>query len=253
MAKSKKSKQTPLQREYKKQVNRLKGVVKRGEERGYLFSADVIPKQPKTITQKSVERLKKIKPKDLYEKAAYIDPNTGLAVPGREGLHLERKQRTQKSQETRKHNKQNKEQQKQQSQEQYYPNGGDIVADNIVDHLIARFQEPNPPVFPFSKRVARELEALQSARTQSKITLLSLTYQVINDIGKAELGWRLADRYDEIEDIMDTMLYRASSADDVISACSLLAEIIKGGPLTFTEMQDLSEQQEWNENFEPPQ
>ena len=154
---------------------------------------------------------------------------------------------------TRQKNKQKTPKQDTQHQEQYYPNGGDIIADNIVDDLIRKFQEPEPTVFPYTKKLARQMSDLIQARRYSKTTLLGLTYQVINDIGKSALGWRLEDRLNDVEDAMDTMLYRASSADDVISACSELAEIIKGAPLSFAERQDLAEQEEYNESYELPQ
>ena len=133
MAKKKK-KQTPLQREYVKQRNRLKQAIKKAEKRGYIFEDDVLPKQPKSITRSSVERLQKIKPKDLYEKAQYVDKSTGEIVPGREGKYYERKEATRKAQQTRARKK-SKVSPYTPPVEEYYPSFSTMVISNYRAHI----------------------------------------------------------------------------------------------------------------------
>ena len=59
---------------------------------------------PKRVTKKSIEKIKNIKPKDLYSKASYLDKSTGEMVSGSTGRKIERNLSTQKAKETRKNN-----------------------------------------------------------------------------------------------------------------------------------------------------
>lgn len=61
--------QTPNQKAYNKEVRRLTNAIKRGEKKGLIFPEDMLPEMPKRVTQKRVQELKKIKPKDLYLRA----------------------------------------------------------------------------------------------------------------------------------------------------------------------------------------
>ena len=74
---ARKRKLSPLQQEYRKQRRRVQSFVSRAKKRGYQFIENIIPKIPKKITKASVERLKKLTPKKLYEKAEYVDIETG--------------------------------------------------------------------------------------------------------------------------------------------------------------------------------
>lgn len=73
-----KTKRTPIQTEYYKQRKRLQSALSRERNAGYVFTDNVLPQIPKRITKASVERLKKIKPKDLRSKpTGIIDFETG--------------------------------------------------------------------------------------------------------------------------------------------------------------------------------
>ena len=61
--------QTPNQKAYNKEVRRLTNAIKRGEKQGLIFPEDMLPEMPKRVTQKRIQELKKIKPKDLYLRA----------------------------------------------------------------------------------------------------------------------------------------------------------------------------------------
>lgn len=93
---------TPTQQAYRKQVRRIKQFIRRAEKRGYQFSENVLPQQPKRITKQSVERLRKLTPEQLYKKAEYGGQATyGELVAGTKGRELERKASAQKALETR--------------------------------------------------------------------------------------------------------------------------------------------------------
>ena len=100
----KKNKLTKNQIAFKKQVTRIKNFIRRATKRGYEFSDNVIPTMPKRVTKKSIEKIKNIKPKDLYSKASYLDKSTGEMVSGSSGRKIERNLSTQKAKETRKNN-----------------------------------------------------------------------------------------------------------------------------------------------------
>ena len=100
----KKNKLTKNQIAFKKQVTRIKNFIRRATKRGYEFSDDIIPTMPKRVTTKSIEKIKNIKPKDLYSKASYLDKSTGEIVSGSTGRKIERNLSTQKAKETRKNN-----------------------------------------------------------------------------------------------------------------------------------------------------
>lgn len=99
-----KRKQTPAERDYSKQVKRIKQFIRRAEKRGYQFSEDVLPQKPKRVTQASVRKLAKLTPEKLYKKAAYGGlASEGEIVPATEGVKLERSLRAKKAAETRKY------------------------------------------------------------------------------------------------------------------------------------------------------
>ena len=100
----KRNKLTKNQIAFKKQVTRIKNFIRRATKRGYEFSDNVIPTMPKRVTKKSIEKIKNIKPKDLYSKASYLDKSTGEIVSGSTGRKIERNLSTQKAKETRKNN-----------------------------------------------------------------------------------------------------------------------------------------------------
>lgn len=100
----KKNKLTKNQIAFKKQITRIKNFIRRASKRGYEFSDTVIPTMPKRVTKKSIEKIKNIKPKDLYSKASYLDKSTGEIVSGSIGRKIERNLSTQKAKETRRNN-----------------------------------------------------------------------------------------------------------------------------------------------------
>lgn len=100
---AKKKQLTEVQKEYNKQLRRIKQFIRRAEKRGYVFSKDIIPKKPKRVTKASVKKLQKITPKELYKKAQYGGSATyGEIVTGEEGRKAERKASAEKGAKTKK-------------------------------------------------------------------------------------------------------------------------------------------------------
>lgn len=70
------TKKEELRIEYFRQRKRIQGTIRRYKKQGFEVNFD-LPKIPKNITQASVDRLAKIKPKQIQEKSIYVDPLTG--------------------------------------------------------------------------------------------------------------------------------------------------------------------------------
>lgn len=145
---AKKKKPTQLQLDYKKQVKRLKQAVRRAEKRGYIIPDDIIPEQPKRITRKSVERLKKISTKEIYAKSEKLDFETGELIPGEVARKQERSEAAKKSAKTRKEKRYNDEKGESEYYEPKYeefPSAADIVIQNFKAEL-SRFPEVAQPL-----------------------------------------------------------------------------------------------------------
>lgn len=81
-------KKSPLEKEVAKQLARIKKIVKSAEQQGFTFPKYTPPKVPSRVTRKTVERLKKIKPSDIYKKAKYTIPETGKVISGTKAREL---------------------------------------------------------------------------------------------------------------------------------------------------------------------
>lgn len=98
MARRKKSE---VQKAYEKEFNRLKRAVQRAEKQGYIFRQDPLPKTPKTITKKSVQRLQKKKTPSIYDKALWLDRDTGEILTAKVHKQDVKKQSIEKAKKTR--------------------------------------------------------------------------------------------------------------------------------------------------------
>ena len=83
--------QSIAEKEFKKQLRRIKSFIKAAEKRGYTFKASAYPTIPNRITIASVKRLAKITPKELYKKATFLTED-GQVISGTEGRTYEYKQ-----------------------------------------------------------------------------------------------------------------------------------------------------------------
>lgn len=102
MAKSSMTTKITPEQEYKKELRRIKQFIRRASKRGFFWEKSPIPNQPKKITSKSVERLRKITPDVLYKKGEYVVQETGELITATKGRKLERKSAVEKAKETRK-------------------------------------------------------------------------------------------------------------------------------------------------------
>jgi hypothetical protein len=177
---------TQLQLDYKKQVKRLKQAVRRAEKRGYIVPENVIPKQPKRITKKSVERLKKITTKEIYSKSEKLDIETGELIPGEVARKQERSESAKKAAKTRKEKRYNAEKGESEYYEPQYetfPSGADIIIGNFKAEM-TRFPEVAQPIVnKWLDRLLRDYskediaEMLENAASQGLGVDYSIAYR----------------------------------------------------------------------------
>lgn len=177
---------TQLQLDYKKQVKRLKQAVRRAEKRGYIVPENVIPKQPKRITKKSVERLKKITTKEIYSKSEKLDIETGELIPGEVARKQERSESAKKAAKARKEKRYNAEKGESEYYEPQYetfPSGADIIIGNFKAEM-TRFPEVAQPIVnKWLDRLLRDYskediaEMLENAASQGLGVDYSIAYR----------------------------------------------------------------------------
>lgn len=77
-------KPTPLEQDYKKELNRIKKFIRNAQKKGFNFADYELPQQPKKITQGSVNKLRKITPEKLYQSSTFVDPLSHQTISGAE-------------------------------------------------------------------------------------------------------------------------------------------------------------------------
>lgn len=256
-------KQTPA---HKKQLERVRQFIRRAEKRGFRFTDDF----KSSLKDLKTVQLKALKPEKLYSLSTALS-ETGDIITGTERRREERSLSAKKSAQTRKINRQQKEQ-------QYYPDGGEVIFNNVYDEYISRLSAPSineeqriqdygkkaeelveqlqsPPQQYATARSGKEFrkpEALIQESERQKNYLLNLTFQVAREIGVSALGWRLQLSASRVSELTNYVLYGSRQAL-IQSAATELASIITNGPLTGDQQIAIGEQEEFNEDWELPE
>ena len=216
---AKKKKPTQLQLEYRKQVKRLKQAVRRAEKRGYIIPDNIIPEQPKRITRKSVERLKKITTEEIYKKSEKLDFETGELIPGEVARKQERNEAAKKAAKTRK-NKTNK---PVENTNTYYPTFS--IIDVIRERIIELTREAKPDI-PIEQRKNELLSIFDDT-----VTMYS------DNITEYELY--LKNNESEIADLLNVIIYD-SDAEKVSYSFVRLGRLLNTQSLSPTQAEGLS-------------
>lgn len=175
---------TKNQIEYNKQVRRIKNFIKRAEKRGYEFNDDILPKTPKRITKQAIKRLENLKPKQLYEKAEFLDTSTGEMLKGTKGRQLERKRASEKAKQTRQRNKSKKKKPKTTLKAE------DVMLNNFYEYLKSFPVKLTAKIRQFVKKLEME-------------------------IGKTEVATALQNMPMKFHEILAMVNYSSDQADDV--------------------------------------
>ena len=175
---------TKNQIEYNKQVRRIKNFIKRAEKRGYEFNEDILPKTPKRITKQAIKRLENLKPKQLYEKAEFLDTSTGEMLKGTTGRQLERKRASEKAKQTRQRNKSKKKKAKTTLKAE------DVILNNFYEYLKSFPVKLTAKIRQFVKKLEME-------------------------IGKNEVATALQNMPMKFHEILEMVNYSSDQADEV--------------------------------------
>lgn len=241
------SRKTVNQRQFEKERKRLLKGLRRWERQGYIFRDAPSFEMPKRVTKKTLENLRKTKPKDLL-KFAVTAGEGGEIIRGDVAYKQQRSESAKKAALTRKLNKQ--------SERAFFegrdtgfdvsqlPNEGITVYKNVLEDFIEKLTLPSGNYTPFGR--ARNKKVVEEGDKQKNI-LLSLIRTAVANEGEENVGLRLQAKQEEIYSLIEYVLY-GSSQESVQSASRKLAEIIKGSPLTMKQLIDVTEQAEFSED-----
>ena len=217
MARPRIQKLTPNQQAWKKEINRIKRFQREAEKRGFHFTSDSIPEQPKRITKQALKRLQDYGPAEQYKKAIYVDPLTGKTMTGTEGRYAERSRASKLGHARRKH----RIYQKQQRQERQVSPDIKPLTTSRVTSLKRRIDEL--PTKLYSR--GQEFDF-----TPDKTELSSIFDDTYNELSSYEGGLDYFEEYIinhdyEFQECLDAI--SASSDDTVVrSAYAKLATLV---------------------------
>lgn len=212
-------KRLTLKDQYKKEVTRLKRGLKNAEKRGFFVPDTAIPKIPKKVSRKQLERIKSIKPADIYlNKGEYVDIETGEVLNAKYGQYLRRSRAAKKAAETRR--------KKKIEPQPYYPTISriDLIRDKIED--IDR------------KYGTRPMDI--SARKFGLLTIFDDTvseYELKGNIDEYEQY--LISIEEDLNESLDIVEY-ASDQDEVSASFIHLARLINNGTLSQSQSEMVS-------------
>ena len=231
-------KQTENQKAYQKERRRLLQAVRRAEKQGYIFPEDIVPELPKRVTKKQLEKIQKIKPKQLYKKAEFVYQETGEIVPAEQRKQEVKQEAIIKAKETRKRKKKISTP----STSTYYPTIS--IIDTIRDRIIDLTRDAKPPV-PIDNRKNELLKIFDDNVTYYSNNVVdddNTTEYGINigggdNIGSYEAYLKLHEN--EIADLLNIVHYD-SDIQKVAASFVLLARLFNINALSSSQAENLS-------------
>ena len=221
---AKRNKKTANQKAYQKERRRLLQAIRRAEKQGYIFPEDIVPKVPKRITKKRLEKIQKTKPKQLYKKAKFVYQETGEVVPAEQRKQEVKQEAIRKAKETRKRKKKISTP----NVPTYYPTI--TIIDTIRDRISELTREAKPPI-PIENR-KNELLAI----FEDNLTLYS------DNI--IEYEHYLEEHESEIADLLNVISYD-SNAEQVSASFVSLGRILNAKSLSMSQAENLSTMAEY--------
>ena len=218
---AKRKKKTENQKAYQKERRRLLQAVRRAEKQGYIFPEDIVPEIPKRVTKKQLEKIQKIKPKQLYKKAEFVYEETGEVIPAEQRKQEVKQEATIKAKETKARKHKN-------SASIYYPVIS--IIDTIRDRLTELTREAKPPI-PIENR-KNELLAI----FEDNVSLYE------EHIKKYE--YYLKEHEDEIADLLNVISYD-SDAEKVSASFVSLGRLLNMQSLSMSQAENLSMMSEY--------
>lgn len=243
-----------VQKEYKRELNRIKRLVKSARKKGYRFEVDPLPKEVKTPTTKSVARLQKITPQTIYAKTTYYDPILQQRVSGAEERRLIRSRAAKAAAVTR--------------AKAHYPSYKGDISPTLSTSTSVTSGADNPPsiytdiaanlsdLISKWQPLERWTHGFDEVKRKDRNTLQRIWENALNNLDKRLLFARLEENADEIMRLAWNILYGNSGNkkdEEYITDLTAFAAILQGSPI---DMKQSAELEELNENllgYESPQ
>lgn len=224
-------KPSPNEAAYAKELRRLQNFIRRAQKRGYSFANYSLPKKPKKVTKKSVEKLKAITPKELYAKSTYYDIVTDSRVSGTEAQKLIRSRAAKKSAQTRyaRHTQSTK------TEAGQPPNDVDDVLVYVYE-LIANWK-PLPNWTP----------SFATIKERDKNTMKRMLDGAVENLGRRTAAKNCQARASDVKDLAWLICYGYSGEKkdtDYLADLAALTAIVYGRNLTVKEAKDFQERYE---------
>ena len=215
----KRRKQTENQKAYQKERRRILQAVRRAEKQGYIFPEDIVPKLPKRVTKKQLEKIQKTKPKQLYKKAKFVYQETGEVVSAEQRKQEVKQESIKKAKETRKRNKKISAP----SVPTYYPTIS--IIDTIRDRISELTREAKPSI-PIDNRKNELLSIFEDNVTSF-------------DDNITEYEHYLEEHESEIAELLNGISYD-SNVEQVSASFVSLGRILNGQALSMSQAENLS-------------
>lgn len=216
---AKRRKLTENQKAYQKERRRLLQAVRAAEKQGYIFPEDIVPKLPKRVTKKQLEKIQKTTPKQLYKKAKFVYQETGEKVPAEQRKQEIKQESIRKAKETRK----SKKKISTPSAPTYYPTIS--IIDTIRDRISELTREAKPPV-PIDNRKNELLSIFDGKVTEFSDNITEYEYY-------------LEAHESEIADLLNVIAYDSDVGEISVSFVTL-GRILNTGPLSMSQAENLS-------------
>ena len=222
-----KKKKTENQKAFQKERKRLQQAIRRGEKNGYIFPEDIVPSLPKRVTKKQLEKIKAIKPSDLYSIAVYLYEDTGEIVPAEQRRKEVLKQGIEKAKQTRK-----KKVKKANASvpNVYYPT---ISIIDTVRGRIEELQREEKPLINISQRKNALLDIFDD----------TVSYYELND-NLSEYETYLKQHENEIADLLNLIAYD-SDGEQINASFVTLGRLINVTSLSMEQAENLSAMSEY--------
>lgn len=214
-------KKTSNQIAFQKERKRLLQAVNRATKQGYIFDEDfTIPETPKRVTKKALEKIKQTKPKEMYEKAVFLDVETGEVVPALEHRKEVKKVASKRAYEKRK---------KKTTKVEYYP------TIDIIERMRSLFSTIERQSYPFIPVEARKDELVSILDDTVDENEANNSLETYIDYLKANES--------EILTLVQEIEY-ASTSEEVQSTFVQVGRLINQKSLSFMQAERLSEDSE---------
>ena len=268
----KRKKQSQAQKDYRKEQRRIKQFIRRAQERGYIFPDNVLPPEPKKITKASVQKLKKIRPEQLYAKSYHADYSTGEAISGTLYRKHERSQSAIRAAITRQRKRDEFETRLlRHEMEEYNERKSKKETTTIYDDTDydTDFRAPQtstkePPSLDIVDKIREAIQDLSDRQYEGKKTIFIDSYKTMLEsllddrVDIAEQMGQLDEYIDYLEqhqgEIFEKLEERKlpSKGTEVYQSLTAVANILKAAVLSPAESKEFEDYLQFYENYELP-